>query len=79
VIPRKSTIMIPPSMASTARAFRTSGDLNAGTPSATASMPVRATAPEAKARSTRKAVSALTGATMGSTLARSTAGTPPAR
>jgi hypothetical protein len=56
VVLRKSTIMMPPRAASTVRAFRTSGGLNAVTPSATASMPVNATAPEANARSTRNAV-----------------------
>src|SRR3970040_1439215 len=48
--------MIAPRIASRARAFFTSGGVNAVTPSATASMPVSATAPEANARRTRNAV-----------------------
>ena len=38
------------------RALRASGGWNAGTPSETASTPVSAAQPEAKARSTRKSV-----------------------
>ena len=49
--------MMPPRIASTARAFFTSGGLNACTPSATASMPVKATAPDANACSTTNIVS----------------------
>jgi hypothetical protein len=52
-MPRNSVIMITPRESSTLRAFRTSGGLKAWTPSATASIPVSATAPEAKARRTR--------------------------
>ncbi len=45
---------------SVVRAFRHSGGLNAGTPSDTASTPVRATAPCENARRRRKRVSACT-------------------
>ncbi len=57
VVPRNKVIMMTPRTASTVRAFLTSGGLKAVTPSATASIPVSATAPEAKARRTRNAVS----------------------
>ena len=42
---------MPPSSPSVVAAFRLFGGLNAGTPLATASMPVSAVVPEAKARS----------------------------
>jgi hypothetical protein len=53
----KSEMRMMPSHASTTRAFFASGGLKAGTPSETASTPVSAAQPEAKARRTRKSVS----------------------
>ena len=50
-----SEIRMTPSQASTICALRTSGGLKAGTPLETASVPVRATEPEAKARRMRAA------------------------
>ena len=49
---------MPPSARRTRRAVWASGARNAGTPSETASIPVRAAHPDEKARSTRKAVRA---------------------
>ena len=51
VIPMNSTARITAIAIRVAAAFRASGGLNAGTPVAIASVPVSATAPEAKARS----------------------------
>jgi len=45
---------MPPMSASVVAALRLFGGLNAGTPLAIASTPVRAVHPEAKARSTKK-------------------------
>ncbi len=56
VIPRKSVTRIAPSHTRTARAFCASGARKAGTPSETASIPVSAAQPEAKARSARNRV-----------------------
>ncbi len=58
----KSEIRMTPSHASTMRAFFASGGLKAGTPSETASTPVSAAQPEAKARSTRNRVRSWVGA-----------------
>jgi hypothetical protein len=62
VIPRNSTIMIRPRTTSTVCALRTSGGRKAGVPSETASIPVRATAPDAKARRSRNTPSSVSGA-----------------
>ena len=53
-MPRNSVIRMTPSQASTTRALCASGGLKAGTPSETASTPVSAAQPEAKARRSRK-------------------------
>ena len=66
-MPMKSEIRMTPSHASTTRAFFASGGLKAGTPSETASTPVSAAQPEAKARRTRKSVSSCVSAMTGST------------
>ena len=57
-MPTNRTIRIRPSAASTWRAFCASGVRKAGTPSDTASIPVRAAQPDANARSARNRVSA---------------------
>ncbi len=56
-MPMKRLIRMTPSQVSTVRALRASGGRKAGTPSETASTPVSAAQPEAKARSTRNTVS----------------------
>ena len=55
-MPTNRVIRMMPSQARTVRALRASGGRKAGTPSETASTPVRAAQPEEKARSTRKSV-----------------------
>ena len=66
--------MITPRTASTVWALRTSGGRNAGVPSETASIPVRATAPDAKARRSRNTPSSASGG--GGGAAASTGGRP---
>ena len=53
-MPMNSTMRMTPSQTSTVRALRDSGGSKAGTPSDTASTPVSAVQPEAKARRMRK-------------------------
>ena len=57
-MPMNSVTRITPSQASTMRAFFASGGLNAGTPSDTASTPVRAVHPWANARRRKNVVTA---------------------
>ena len=59
VMPTNRPIRTTPSRTSTWRAFLASGGRKAGTPFETASIPVRATQPEAKARRIRNRVSSL--------------------
>ena len=61
-MPRKRMPKTVDAQVSVVRALRHSGGLKAGTPSETASTPVRATAPCEKARSSRKRPSAWVGA-----------------
>ena len=61
VMPRNSTVASAPMMASVAAAFLACGRRNACTPSATASTPVSAEAPEENARSSRNSVTVATG------------------
>ena len=58
-MPMNSTMRMTPSQTSTVRALRDSGGSKAGTPSDTASTPVSAVQPEAKARRMRKSDSCL--------------------
>ena len=62
-MPTKRPISTAPSNTSTCRAFWASGGRKAGTPFETASIPVRATQPDAKARSIRNRVSSWAPAT----------------
>ena len=58
LMPRNSVAKIAAAQTRVMRAFLHSGGLKAGTPSEIASTPVRAAAPELKARRIRKIVSA---------------------
>jgi len=55
-MPTNRVARITPMIVSVVAAFLARGSRNAGTPSAMASMPVRATAPEEKPRSSRNSV-----------------------